>query len=255
MANTILNFHFDYLITSLRHKEANVSKWILETPVCDNTEGGDGHNYFDSDHNMIMIIFFKFRRWHDNVGMMLMMITTIVEWGLFSQLQQWLAEALNAENVTLGKIACFELAISFCSSTHKCSFYEQQLKKKLCHTSCFLTAICYGLGLSLQKNGWLSWGGVQTDIPKTSHPCVFAFIFVLYLSFYLHLFLCLCLSSFFLTGGCWSNGAIERMVELRWCSNKQTTSIPFSNNFSGNSALVGISLKTKKIQKRFLSMH
>ena len=127
--------------------------------------------------------------------------------------------------------------------------------KKLCHTSCFLTAICYGLGLSLQKNGWLSWGGVQTDIPKTSHPCVFAFIFVLYLSFYLHLFLRLCLSSFFLTGGCWSNGAIERMVELRWCSNKQTTSIPFSNNFSGNSALVGISLKTKKIQKRSLSMH
>ena len=108
-----------------------MSKWILETPVCDNTEGIDGHNYFDSDHNMIMIIFFKFRRWHDNVGMMLMMITTIVEWGLFSQLQQWLAEALNAENVTLGKIACFELAISFCSSTHKCSFYDQQLKKTM----------------------------------------------------------------------------------------------------------------------------
>ena len=95
-----------------------MSKWIIETPVCDNTEGIDGHNYFDSDHNMIMIIFFKFRRWHDNVGMMLMMITTIVEWGLFSQLQQWPAEELNAETVTLGKITSFELAIYFSSSAH-----------------------------------------------------------------------------------------------------------------------------------------
>ena len=169
-----------------------MSKWILETPVCDNTEGVDGHNYFDSDHNMIMIIFFKFRRWHDNVAMMLMMITTIVEWGLFSQLQQWLAEALNAENVTLGKIACFELAISFCSSTHKCSFYDRQLKKTMPYFLLFNRNMLWlgfvsvfaffsfwkAADLIEQKNGWLSWGSVQTIIPKTSHPCVFAFIFV-----------------------------------------------------------------------------
>ena len=33
-----------------------MSKRSLETPVCDNTEGVDGHNYFDSDHNMMMMM-------------------------------------------------------------------------------------------------------------------------------------------------------------------------------------------------------
>ena len=135
----------------------------------------------------------------------------------------------------------------------------------------FLTAICYGLGLSLSlpfsflRGCWsngakermaeLRWrSNKQTQNKPSLCPCICICIFisVCYLSLYLHLCLCLCLclSSFFLTGGCWSNGAIERMVELRWCSNKQTTSIPSSKNFPGNSALVGISLKTKKQKQK-----
>ena len=150
----------------------------------------------------------------------MMMKITIVKWGLFSQLQQWPAEALNAENVTLGGNHLFRT----------CDFFLFK-----CSQIFFL------------------WSTTETM------PYLFLFLYFhvhLYFSLYLHLRLYLCLSSFFLTGGCWSNGAIERMVELRWCSNKQTTSIPPSNNFSGNSALVGISLKTKKqIQKGSLSMH
>ena len=132
--------------------------------------------------NMIMMIFFKFRRWHDNVGMMLMMITTIVEWGLFSQLQQWLAEALNAENVTLGKIACFELAISFCSSTHKCSFYDRQLKKTMPYFLLFNRNMLWlGFVIAKERMAELRWRSNKHTQNKSS------------LCFCIYICICICL--------------------------------------------------------------
>ena len=157
-------------------------------------------NSYNNDKNIKSLFFFKFSRWHDNVSAdadddhnncwvrTLFTIATMASWGA----QCWKCH--------FGENHLFRTCDFF---LFKCSLifflWLKKEKLKLCHTSYklfnrnmlwlgFVIVFAFypfkeAADLMEQKNGWLSWGSVQTNKPKTCHPCVFAFVFVFLFAF------------------------------------------------------------------------